>query len=260
MHNWGAKKSLDPDKQYGARIGPLMLWFKYSFDEIQIATDYIEPDIDAIEGITFSIVNESENESLNWKRWIVGNNNNSISILPIMPDRPVVVRPDVPVKIPEGNEVLFFVSIPTWAKIVVNNPKESTLCQEPSVMLSNTWFGDPMSGELCYSLRTTARRQIIKTNPKPHSAVCPVCIRNTGKSQLDVDRLCIHVDYLNIYRGAKRLWTNEVSINFRGEDIASKIEYIQKDPNYEKIDEMICKAEKPWEKTVFKKVCGHLKR
>ena len=253
MDNWGAKKSLDSGKQYCARIGPLMLWLKHHFDEIQIATDYVEPDIDAIEGTTFSIVNESKNESLNWKRWIVGENNNSISILPAMPDRPVVVRPDAPLKIPEGKEALFFVSIPIWVKIIVNNADETTLCKEPSSILSNIWFGDPISGELCYSLRTTARRQVIKTNPKPNSAVCPVRIRNTAESQLNVDRFCIHVDYLNIYRGAKRLWTNEMCINYRDEDTASRIDYIQKDPDYEKVDGMICKAAKPWEKKLLQK-------
>lgn len=253
MDNWGVKKSLDSGKQYCARIGPLMLWFKCHFDEIQIAADYTEPDIDAIEGTTFSIVNESKNESLKWKRWIVGEKNNSISILPAMPDRPVVVRPDVPVKIPEGKEALFFVSIPIWVKIIVNNAEETTLCKEPSSMLSNIWFGDPMSGELCYSLRTAARRQVIDTNPKPHSAVCPVRIRNTTNSQLDVDRFCIHVDYLNIYRGAERLWTNEVCINFRGEDTVSKIDYIQEDPDYEKVDEMICKAARPWGTALLEK-------
>ena len=117
----------------------------------------------------------------------------------------------------------------------------------------------PVSGELCYSLWTMARRQIADTIPKPHRAVCPVSIRNTSKSQLDIDRFCVHVEHLNIYKGAKHLWTNEVRINFQGEDSASKIDYVQKAPQYDNADKIISKATKPWKKTLLKKSLGTFK-
>ena len=259
MDIWGSTKSLDLNKQYRVQIGPLILWLKYLSDEILIAAEHIEDETGESEASTFSITDESAKELLDWKRWVVGENSNTISIFPVMPDRPVVVRPEVPVKIPEGHEALFFVSIPVWVKIVVSNTKEIVLCQEPSIVLSNIWFGDPMSGELCYSLRTMARRQIVDTNPKPHRAACPVRILNTTKSQLDVDRFCVHVEYLNIYKGTNRLWTNEVRINFQGEDAVSKIEYIQKSPEYEKVNGVVSKATMPWKKTLLKKSLGTFK-
>ena len=259
MDIWGSRKNLDLNKQYRGQIGPLILWLRHHFDEIHIAIEHTEDESVESEDITFSFTEESAKELLDWKRWVVGEKSNTISILPIMPDRPIVVRPEVPVKIPEGHEALFFVSIPIWVKIVVNNTEEIILCQEPSIVLSNIWFGDPMSGELCYSLRTTARRQIVDTNSKPHRATCPVRILNTTKSQLDIDRFCVHVEYLNTYKGTKRLWTNEVRINFQGEDAASKIEYIQKSPEYESVDGIISKAKMPLKKTLLKKSLGTFK-
>jgi hypothetical protein len=259
MDIWKTKKNLDLDKNYRGQIGPLILWLRHLLDEIHIAVEHTEDESVESEDTAFSVTDESTKEILDWKRWIVGEKSNTISILPIMPDRPVVVRPEVPVKIPEGHEALFFVSIPVWVKIVADNTKEIVLLQEPSIVLSNTWFGDPMSGELCYSLRSKARRQIVDTIPKPHRAACPVRILNTTKSQLDVDRFCVHVEYLSIYKGAKRLWTNEVRINFQGEDAVSKIDYAQKQPEYEDTDEIISKARTVWKKTLLKKSLGTFK-
>ena len=259
MDIWGSTKSLELNKEYRCQIGPLVLWLRRRFDEIQIAVDRVDAETVESEAITFSVVEKKADSSLDWKRWVVGESSDTISIVPVMPDRPVVVRPEVPVKIPEGHEALFFLSIPVWVKIVVNNAKEIVLCQEPSILLSNTWFGDPMNGELCYSLRTKARREIVGAAAKPHRAACPVRILNTTKAQLDVDRFCVHVEHLNTYRGTNRLWTNEVCIKFQGEEAVSKVDYMQKKPKYENVGEIVSKAETVWQKTLFKKSLGTFK-
>lgn len=259
MDIWASGMSLDLNKLYRTQIGPLILWLKRHFDEIHIAVEHCEDETFESETVAFSPEDETCKEPEDWKRWVVGENGNTISFLPIMPDRPVVVRPEVPVIIPEGHEALFFVSIPVWVKIVVNDKKELVLCEAPSVVLSNIWFGDTMSGELCYSLRTKARRQILDAEPKPHRAVCPVKIRNTTSSQLDIERFCVHVEYLNIYKGTTRLWTNEVCINFQGEDSANKIHYTQKPPEYETVEGIVGKARTVLKKTLLKKSLGTFK-
>lgn len=259
MDIWGTKRVLDSHVLYRAQIGPLVLWLRHNIDEIHIAIEYAQNETPEIETVSFETVEGKMKERLEWRRWVVGPESNTISFLPAVPDRPVVVRPELAVKIPEGHEALFFVNIPVWVKIVVDNPNGIVLCKEPSILLSNIWFGDPMSGELCYSLLSRARRNIVHTRPKPHRAACPVRIVNTTKSQLDVDRFCVHVEYLNLYRGQKRLWTNEVYINFQGEDAASKIEYKQQSPQYEQDSEIITKSETGRKKTLLKKSLGKFK-
>ena len=259
MDIWKTKKNLDLDKHYRGQVGPLILWFLRQFDEIHIAVKCLGDELVEDDVVSFASTDENQQEGLDWKRWVVGEKSNTISILPIMPDRPVVVRPEVPVKIPEGHEALFFVSIPVWVKIVVDNTKETVLCEEPSIILSNIWFGDPMSGELCYSLRSRARRQIVDSEAKPHKAICPVRIKNVAQSQLNVDRFCVNVEYLKIYKGQKQLWTNEVHITFQGEDAASKIDYLQKSPEYEAVDSILSDAKTKWKKTLMKKSLGTFK-
>jgi len=258
MDIWIAKKDLELNKLFRAQIGPLILWFIRGNDEIHIAVKRLEGKLAENDTVSFTAMDMDNKDNLDFERWVVGDNCHQISIVPIMPDHPVVVRPEVPVKIPKDHEALFFVSIPVWIKIVAKQ-SDVVLCQEPSIILSNIWFGDPTSGELCYSLRSRARRQIVDAESKPHRAVCPVRIRNSTESMLNVERFCVHVEYLKIFKGARRLWTNEAQINFQGEDAASKINYMQKPPEYESVDNILSEARSPLKKTLLKKSLGTFK-
>ena len=259
MDIWKTKKNLDLDKHCRGQIGPLILWFLRQFDEIHIAIKRLGDELVEDDVVSFASTDENQQEGLDWKRWVVGEKSNTISILPIMPDRPVVVRPDVPVRIPTGLEAIFFVGIPVWVKVVVGDSDTFDLCEQPTVIRSNTWFGDPMSGELCYSLTTRARREILEAEIEPHRCICPVKICNSSPVTLEVDKLCIHVAHLKIFEGTKQLWTNEVTITFKGEDMASEIYYSQKEPGYEPINAVLSEARTPFRKTILKKSLGSFK-
>lgn len=242
-----------------SQIGPLLLWFRKIEDELHIACERLsEPDT-VVDATGSATVNGVEPEGLDWGRWVVGDETNAFQVLPIMPDRPIVVRPELPVKIPTGHEALFFVSIPVWVRILAGEKKSIELCEVPVLILSNTWFGDPMSGKLCYSLRSRARRQIIDSESNPSRAICPVRIRNTSPKQLDIERLCVHVEHLKTYSGDMNLWTNEVTITFRGEDQVGKIDYSREQPAIEPIGEMLSEARTPIKETILKKSIGGFK-
>jgi hypothetical protein len=164
----------------------------------------------------------------------------------------------VPVKIPSGREALFFVGVPLWVRITAGDADTVHLSEEPSVKLSNIWFGDPMSGDLCYSLRTRARRSISDSQVEPHRAVCPVTIRNAAPVQVDVERFCVHVAHLSIYAGKSRLWTGGVQITFKGEDETSQVEYSGKPPTYEGVDRVLSEPRVPVKKRLLKRSLGSI--
>ncbi|HIJ53174.1 MAG TPA: DUF432 domain-containing protein [Planctomycetes bacterium] len=242
-----------------SQIGPLLLWFRKIEDELHVAFERL-PDPDTIVDATGPVaVNVVESEGLDWGRWIVGAETNVVQVLPIMPDRPVVVHPELPVKIPTGHKALFFVSIPIWLRVLAGEKKPIELCEVPVLILSNTWFGDTMSGELCYSLRSRARRQITDSEPNPSRTICPVKIRNTSPKQLNVERLCVHVEHLKTYSGGKNLWTNGITITFRGEEQVSKIEYSSNPPAFEPVGEILSEARTPVKETILKRSIGSFK-
>lgn len=247
------QQKVEPEQYLSAQIGPLELWIRHTGDEFHVAVKRNAHSENVIETSHPEPVKDTPDACLSWSRWVVGQNFDTMQLLPVMPDRPVVVRPATPVSIPTGNEALFFVAVPIWVDISVFGPAKVTLLQAPSVVLSDTWFGDPMTGELCYSMRTRARRKVSDSPVRPHRVLCPVLIRNTTTEQLDVERFCVHIQNLTVYAGQSRLWTNEVRISFRGENETSQVKYVESAPEYEHIDRLLSNPRAPQKKTLLQR-------
>ena len=246
---------IEQDQCLEAQVGPLQLWLRRSGDEIRIASKHRKDTESLLKAVPLHPAAERKPAGLDWSRWVCGDCD-QIGLMPVTPDRPVVVRPEVPLKIPPGREALFFVGLPLWVQITAGDTTKVQLCEVSSVTLSNIWFGDPMSGDLCYSLRTRARREISDSQAEPHRTVCPVTIRNAAVSQVDIDRFCVHVAHLSIYPGSLRLWTNGVKISFRGDSEVSQLEYAETTPNYEEVGEALSKPRVPVKKRLLQKSLG----
>lgn len=251
MNMW-TEHTVEPEKLYQAKLGSLSLWLKKIHDEMQIAIKRNSEE-NGVKSYEFVEITGREPESLDWERWVIGKEESSVKLTPMMPDRAVVVQTESPVKIPPSKEAIFFVSIPIWIKIYKDGSNPCELCEVPSIIRSNTWFGDSLSGELCYSLVSRARRQVDDTDHPLHKAVCPVKIYNGSKHVLHVDRFCVHVEHLSVYEGTRLLWTNEVTIHFQGEDQISKIDYSPKKPDLESQVTLLTTPRIPFKETLLKR-------
>jgi len=258
MEIWKPNR-IEPETLLHARIGPLALWLRRVGEELHIAAKRLDAEEPEQAARQLAQVEGAPPDDLDWGRWIVGEQAGTVQLVPVTPDRPVVVRPESPVKVPPNRQALFFVSIPLWVRVVAGEAEKVTLCEEPCVVLSNIWFGDPMSGELCYSLRTRARSRVADSEARPHLAICPVRIHNKAAAQLDVQRFCVRVEHLRVYDGAAQPWTNEVSVTFRGEDEASQLDYAQEPPAFEPVGGLLSDARSPLKKGLLKKTVGGLR-
>jgi hypothetical protein len=194
----------------------------------------------------------SRPDDLEWTRWAVGDVT-ALHFKPVMPDRPVIVRPEMPVSILPGNEANYYVAIPVWMKITRDDSDTGWLCSEPTVALSNSWFGTPTSGSLCYSMRTTARRNLERPLRRPNRAVCPVKICNKSDEPLDFQRLCVHVEFLKIFNGESHLWTNPVSVTYRGEERGSRLDYEENAPEAAGVGELLSDSYEPIPRGLIRK-------
>ena len=80
-------------------------------------------------------------------------------------------------------------------------------------------------------MRTLARREGENLDFGPARVICPVRIRNQTKEILSFERLCLRVQYLNIYENAnRRLWANESSVMVRGDESWSRVAFASKAP------------------------------
>jgi len=258
MDIW-TKQTIQAERAYKSQLGPLKLWLKKTSDELHMATDRgSEGCVSPCHG--FTQTSDPSPESLDWGRWVIDRDDSYVQLVPTMPDRGVVVRTESPVKIPPSREAVFFVSIPTWIKICAGGSKLSDLWEVPSVIRSNTWFGDTLSGELCYSLVSRARRQVEDADHPLHKAVCPVKICNESGHMLNVDRFCVHVEHLSVYGGVRLLWTNKVTIRFQGEDQISKLDYARQKPDLESQVKLLSPPRIPFKETLLKRSLGSFAR
>jgi hypothetical protein len=152
---------------------------------------------------------------------------------PVLPDRGIVVKPDRSLTLLAGERSQFFLEIPVWFRMNAGGERQVQVFEESLAVLSNTWFGDPVNGELCYSLATRLHQDLSSTAPKAWCAVCPMAVNNDAAADLAFERICLHVQNLAVFRGAERLWTNSLSVLFRGADQASQIQVSPGPPEFE---------------------------
>ncbi len=255
------KHTLEKNVCYKANVGPLSLWIKKVEDEILIASERVDVNtITPDEMPQFLVCEDAQKTSqLTWCRWITTADCNSIRLLPVMPNRSIVVRPELPLKIPGGRKATFYVTLPVWVQVAIVDSEDVVLKEEPTVELSNIWFGDPVSGELCYSLKSRARRKYLDSPLMPHRVVCPVFFNNASKTELDLTRFCIQSNHLNIYAGTTMMWTNDIKIQFLGNELESSIDYTQKPSELEPDATLLTNARVPFKKALFQRGLDSIK-
>lgn len=249
--------TLEPDLCYHAVIGSLHVWIKHVHQDWYVAH---ERELKESGSAKLNISRDRKKQAgLTWNRWATGEGKNRVQLIPAMPDRPVVLRPEHLLKVTAGSKTFFFIALPVWVRIEVGLENPVTLCELSTEVLSNTWFGDTTAGELCYALKTAAAGILDEVRPKVHQAICPVSITNKSLAELDFQSLCVRTEHLSIYRGSSALWTNQVEVEFRGVGQVSRINFSKDVLQYKEVGEIIFKARKPVSKNLVKKSFHFLK-
>ena len=138
-----------------------------------------------------------------------------LTLTPVLADRAVVLKPEMPLFVPKGEETTLFVSTPLWLRLEVD--KLGQLLEVPSQQLSDTWFGpSTLVGELCYASRATVNTELDAVAFEPHRAVTPLRVKNLADSPLQLERIKLPVRYLAVYKSGNpsdnRLWTQTVTL------------------------------------------------
>ncbi len=198
---------LATDESLSWTIGDFVIQVRHTAHEWQIARqDITTPD-----------------DSVSWKRFTSGTEERIVEPVPVMPDLSVIVRPEAPIHLAPEHEAVFYVSIPLWLQLTAGSDRSLILSDEPLVNLSKTWFGEPTNGELCYSLRTRARRDNDDDASTTASrAVSKVVMRNASSRMLEFERLCLPAKHLKVYRSSKQLRADDVTLVY-GKDAVNQI-------------------------------------
>lgn len=220
------------------RIGPLDLWVRQVEAEWRVAAARAEEE-------RLAQVDDAEPQSaVEWRRWASAQEGSTLRAVPRLPDRSVVVRPGAPLQILPGCEARFFVGIPVWVGVFAphGGNGDVLICEEHTLQLSKSWFGTPVEGELCYALKTRAKRLLDELDPSSHRVVCPLLLRNEARDTLDFQRLCLRARHLNVYQGSRHLWTNEGMVTFRGDAALAHVTYGEGPPPFDGAGALLSEA------------------
>ncbi len=206
------------------QIGPLRLWAKRSHDELWLTYDYQA----ATELSETGDGKDAVAEDAAWQRWTLKSSFEEIAFQPVLPDKPVVVKPEHPFYLTSDVKTRIYVRVPVWVRVLLG---KTEIVEIPTEVLSKTWFGSFVDGELCYWISSAARKNVVKDPEKSHLAICPIEIINKSEEKLLVDKLCHRVRKLSLFESMDQLWASEANVRFQGPGEISEIKFARKAPS-----------------------------
>ncbi|UCF67003.1 MAG: hypothetical protein JSV80_14645 [Acidobacteriota bacterium] len=209
-----------PDPMLGWwKVGPLRFWLEKTGLEWRVAVERGDDSLEEDWSVELPATSPHSTirDDASWQRFGFESPPSSISILPIMPDRAVVSRPEQAFTLLPKGRVRVYVSCPIWVEL--RTADEGVLFAEiPSSRPSDTWFGSKTSGSLCYAARTELRRRLERVALRPHRSVTPVDLINLAPGALVLERLALPVMSLSVFASKQgQLWTEQVTLT-RKED------------------------------------------
>jgi hypothetical protein len=171
-------------------------------------------------------------EGVGWSRWATPDRSGDVALLPALPDRTVVLKPERSFRLMNGAGARVFVRVPLWIRVeLVLGQTERVLLEEiPSLVMSDTWWGDFIEGELAYWLPTTARREMRPELHRLHLAACPLQLLNRSGTDLNVEKLALRVPHLSLFVHGGHFWADEARVTYQGDAEGSHIEMTGRSP------------------------------
>lgn len=214
---WGDRPVPGPGETQRLDVGPLTIWIRGVQNELWVASHRAGEGEEPLRELP---------EDVQWSRWALNEGQRHIRVLPVFPDRPLVVKPEHPFTLMHRASARVYMRVPAWVRLEALERPEggpTLLTEIPSVHLSDTWWGDFLDGELGYWLVTKGRRSITSDLFEPHLVMAALQLDNLSSDDLAVEKLALRVEHLSIYERDGWLWAEEVRVEYHGEAEGSEI-------------------------------------
>ena len=205
---WWGSVPREGASSWSGRMGPLRLWLTSAEGEHTLAwSQNADP---LMEGRSDGGGGEPDDS---WERARVVTRQPTLVLAPALADRPVVVRPELPLHLAPGDEATLLVSTPVWIQVTAGDPLHPLL-EVPTFRPSDTWFGpSPRVGELCYASRTRARLEANASTSTFARAQTLLTVGNRAHDVLLIERINLPVPRLALFEAADGvLWSESLSV------------------------------------------------
>lgn len=192
------------------------LWLSITRDRQEWRLEYHQPKRLGAYRLSWRVLAQDEQlpEPVKLERYLFAETQASLTLLPRLADRSMVVKPINPIFIPAGQQGQLYVSTPLWLT-AVTTAQASPLFDLPIIRPSDTWFGpDTLKGEICYATPVFGRTELADLPVSGLWAVTPIHFRNRSSQQLQLDRMNLPVDALPLFQSLSngQLWTSEIEV------------------------------------------------
>lgn len=211
---WWGPLAMRGEESGRLKVGPSTLWFRHGHGEWGVSHhrgDDLNDDV-----WSWDVPGDAPPEGVPSFRFVYGTRSQGLVVAPATADRPLVARPEVPLRVLPDQEVVLYINTPLWV-MVKEIAVESALLDVPVWRPSDTWFGaDTMEGELCYAMRTHARLELGEVPRRPHRALCVVQFHNKGQDTMALERIKLPMKAFSLYSDDRGLlWTEVVHAEHR---------------------------------------------
>jgi hypothetical protein len=150
---------------------------------------------------------------------------NSLIIVPAMPAKPLVFKGSGLYVLP-GQKITVFLKIPLAFQIYFSKVQPENLLKEITYKrLSDSWFGEPDNGEPAFTLGGEFYLQLDEIKITDLEAICPIVIENNSATILNLQRVIIRGENVTLYKTVDKIVTSVVIVEYKGNDIASSVDY-----------------------------------
>jgi len=194
-------------------VGTFSCWIERRVGEWRVAYRQGHDPLDMHSAVSNRSERVSPIEGTIVRRIVDESSSGLANLKPTTADRPVVVRPEVPLSVPPKTDVRIYVSLPFWLRGSFGAVTTAQL-DVPLVRPTDTWFGpNPANGELCYASRTQGKTAVSELTRAPGRIYAAIIVENASHDVLCVERIKLPVPYLSIAMAPDgRLWTNTLKV------------------------------------------------
>ena len=239
---WG-KMPLPDEETVPLRLGARDLWLRRSAGELRVASTENGGEPDAPQE---SEPTPEPPEDVSWSRWALPSGaHESVHLRPAFPDRPVILAPENPFHLVKGARTRVYAQVPVFISVELDMGPPLVLQEIPCHTLSDTWWGTFIDGELGYWCPTPAHPRWDQGMLTPHTALCPLHLRNPAQADLHVQKVALRAPTLTLFHQDGFLWADETKVTYRGEGAAADMEASGRPPPDAKEAELVASPRAP---------------
>lgn len=147
-------------------------------------------------------------------------------IQPALPPKPIVFKNNKTVSIRPHQTIRIYLVVPLYIQLYYKTiDAEHLLAEYETERLTDTWFGEPDAGTPAFSVGSRFGLQPEELDINQHEVLIPVNIQNNSTQLLDLQRLLIRVDMMNLYQVGRQYIADLETIEFKGADQSGHLSF-----------------------------------